>query len=743
MPGYDDENFSLTSSKKFGSIGFRRSGVSSKRKSELKAAISGPHTFDGGGVSTVLGDAPLRSLNDTRSPHPSSVSTVLNGSSSPPQKYVGGIRRNSDAPLRRHYSSLAWPSNHPTISSVHGSHHRTRATHSKPRKVDISKPLALDSSHFSSTSGIYPKRSPHSTQIDSGSRWSGTMATAVLKGNPNELTSPGLSYSHKQRWGSNPLDVLSDEFDPRTMMESLPALNMDLSTSGVSFGSVKQRTGGVSKALRTSRTMPFLVPEKAQPDLVYTDDSDSFSSPPSTPSTPVWETTVTSSMLKTDPKPTSKLELADVHTQIQEMIDSANRPFSTESGNNLGEDRELPSTPRNDIPLSLRPSNPTRRSFPRLAATHKRCVSSPPPGSEIYPVCPPDFHDRLLYRSVTPGVPHKPAPPASSPLETTPKSLASSTSMDIITPSTPTKNTSSERSDSPSVYSQPSPSSQIGDVTPTSSNPSSPDHPYTKNKHERLLAAISEGISSPTRPRPTAPLILGSGRGRTNDTYLAASPPDAETPAVPVIVVTDPNDDDLVYSESGFSIVDMYTGLADSSEVGLGRRRTRTAHSVSCVSPSRIERVLITIQHRSRHAFDTPTLRNSVSLNSPRLSQTTKERSSPYQEPLKKRASIFCPSLPSSFLSMSTLHEVEVAEATSTPRDRKSFYAAVGLKGLFRRSGSKGLPLGQSQTQASGAVGVTGGGGGAQPGSTSLVVPNAEAGDDVFKGGWGLFKWKR
>ena len=742
MPSYDDENSSLTSSKKFGSIRFRKLDVSTKRRSELKATISGPHTFDGGGVSTtVLGGAPLRTLNGIRSPHPNSVSTVLDGSFPPPQTSVRGVRRNSDVPLRQHYSSLAWPSNHSTIAPVHGSPHRqTRTTHMKPRKVGISKPLALDSSRFSSTSGIPRERSPRSTQTNSGSRWSRTTATGILKGGLDELTSQELSFSGKQHQGFNPLGVPSDEFDPRTMMESLPALNMGLSIGAASFGSVKHR--GVSKALRTSRTMLLSVHEKAKSDLAYMDDSDSFSSSPSTPSTPAWETTATSSMPETDLKLTNKLELADVHTQIQEMINSANRPFSTESWNHLGEDQEPLGTPRDDIPLSLRPSNPIFRSFPPLATTHKRCVSSPPLGSDIYRACQPDFPDRLLYRPVIPLVPHKPAPPVSSPPETTPTSPASPTPADTITPSTPTKKPSSERSDSPSVYSQPSPSSQTSDVTPTSSNVSSPNHPYAKSKHERLLAAISEGISSPTRPGPTAPSILGSGRGRTDDTNSAASPLDKEAQTVPVIVVTDPNDDDLVYSESGFSIIDMYAGSAENPEVGLRRRRTRTTHSVSRVSPFSIECVLITLQYQPRNAFDTPALRHSVSLNSPRLSQTTKERSPPSQEPLKKRASIFRPGLPSSFLSMSTLHEVEIAEATSTPRDRKSFYAAVGLKGLFRRSGSRGSSFGQTQTQTSGPAGTAGGGGGARPGST-LAAPNAEAGDDVSKGGWGLFKRKR
>lgn len=100
--------------------------------------------------------------------------------------------------------------------------------------------------------------------------------------------------------------------------------------------------------------------------------------------------------------------------------------------------------------------------------------------------------------------------------------------------------------------------------------------------------------------------------------------------------------------------------------------------------------------------------------------------------------SIFRPGLPSSFLSMSTLHDVEIAEATSTPRDRKSFYAAVGLKGLFRRSSSKG-----SLAQAQGNSTADAGGGRARPGSTSSAATGSEGGDDGSKGGWGLFRWKR
>lgn len=109
-------------------------------------------------------------------------------------------------------------------------------------------------------------------------------------------------------------------------------------------------------------------------------------------------------------------------------------------------------------------------------------------------------------------------------------------------------------------------------------------------------------------------------------------------------------------------------------------------------------------------------------------------------EPPKRRVSIFRPGLPSSFLSMSTLHEVEAAEAIRTPRDRKSFYATVGLKGLFRRSSSKGSLSDQAQTQANSTTDT---GGGTRPGSTSLAVPGPEGGDGTLKGGWGLFRWKR
>lgn len=135
--------------------------------------------------------------------------------------------------------------------------------------------------------------------------------------------------------------------------------------------------------------------------------------------------------------------------------------------------------------------------------------------------------------------------------------------------------------------------------------------------------------------------------------------------------------------------------------------------------------------------MDTPTLRSSVSFNSPRPTQVTWERSPSSQEPLKKRGSILRPGLPSSFLSMSTLHEVEAAEATNIPRDRKSFYAAVGLKGLFRRSSSKGSLFVQAQPQANGFADAMGGR------STPSAVPNPEAVDETSKGGWGLFKWKR
>jgi hypothetical protein len=89
---------------------------------------------------------------------------------------------------------------------------------------------------------------------------------------------------------------------------------------------------------------------------------------------------------------------------------------------------------------------------------------------------------------------------------------------------------------------------------------------------------------------------------------------------------------------------------------------------------------------------------------------------------------------------MSTLHEVESAGTASAPRERKSFYAAVGLKGLFRKSSSKGL---LTQAQANGTADANGGEGGGRPGSTSLVASGNESGEDVSRGGWGLFKWKR
>jgi len=139
--------------------------------------------------------------------------------------------------------------------------------------------------------------------------------------------------------------------------------------------------------------------------------------------------------------------------------------------------------------------------------------------------------------------------------------------------------------------------------------------------------------------------------------------------------------------------------------------------------------------------MDSPTLRSSVSFGSPRRSQVAWEPPPASHEPPKRRVSIFRPGLPSSFLSMSTLHEA--AEATSTARDRKSFYAAVGLKGLFRRSSSKVSLFGQAQAQANGTVDVARAGNGTRPGSTSLTAPSPEAGDDALKGGWGLFKWKR
>ena len=592
MPDYDDENNPLSSSKKFGSIRFRKSGTSSKRRSELKATISGPHALGGGGISTSLGDAPLRTLNGTRPlHHPNSASTLLNASP-PPQTSVGGTRRNSDMPLRQHPSSLAWPSNHPEMTPVHISpHHPPRTTPKKARKVDISKPLVLDSSRFSSAPGMSRGRSRRSTQINRGSRWSETVASDIFKGNPDKVASQGLSLSDQQALDPNLLGVPSDEFDPRTMMEPSPALDLDIPTGVASFGSVKLRTKKIDKTLRASRTALLPAPRKAKPDLVYTDDSDAFSSPPSTPSTPVWETTAALSISKTAPEPAASLELADVHAQIQAMIDSANRPFSTEPEDHPAQDQELTNTQRNDIPLSLRPGNPMRMSLPRLARAHRRSASSPPLGSDTYHTSPPDSRAWSSYRPISPVMS---APPASPPH--TPTSPTSTTPADPMTPTTPTKKPFSEcsGSDSPSVYSQLSPSSQIGNVTPTSSNTSSPDHPYARSKHDRLLAAISEGISSPTKPGHTAPSILGSRSGRVGKASLASPPLNTQIPAVPMIVVTDPNDDDIVYSESFFSIVDMYAGSVESFEAGVRRRRSRTANSVSHVSPSSIERVLIT-----------------------------------------------------------------------------------------------------------------------------------------------------
>jgi len=592
MPDYGDENYSLASSKKFGSIRFRKSGTSSKRRSELKATISGPHAFGDGGVSTSLGDAPLRTLNGTRPLHHlNSASTLLNVSPPPQQTFAGGARRNSDIPLRQHYSSLAWPSNHPAITPVHVSpHNPPRTTHKKARKVDISKPLVLDSSRFSSSPGMSRGRSYRSTQINRGSRWSETMASDVFKENPDEVTSQGLPLSDQQTLDSNPPGVPSDEFDPRTMMEPATALDLGIPSSVASFGSVKLRTRKIDKGLRASRTTLLPAPqERAKPDLVYADDSDAFSSPPSTPSTPVWETTAALSISGAPPKPAAKLELADVHAQIQAMIDSANRSFSTEFEDHLAQDQEPANTQRNDIPLSLRPGNPMRMSLPRLATAHRRSASSPPLGSELYHTSPPDSRAWLSYRPIPPVMS---TPPASPPR--TPTSPTSTTPADLMTPMTPTKKPSSECSDSPSVYSQLSPSSQISNVTPTSSNTSSPDHPYAKSKHDRLLAAISEGISSPTKPGPTAPSILGSRSGRVGGAGSAGPPLNTQVPTVPMIVVTDPNDDDLVYSESIFSIVDMYAGSVESFEAGVRRRRSRTANPVSHVSPSSIEHVLTT-----------------------------------------------------------------------------------------------------------------------------------------------------
>jgi hypothetical protein len=586
MPDYGDENVPLASSKKFSSIRFRRLSMSSKRRSELKAAISGPHLFDGGGIPTVVLDgAPLRTLDGTRLLHTNSASTALNGQSPTQHILTRGLRRNSDIPFRRHNSNLAWPTNHPAISPVHGSpHHSHRTASKKPRKADISRPIVPDSSRFLPTSGTTLKRSRSSAQINRKSRSSGTIAPTVLKGNSADVTSQNLPPSSNKLRGSTLLDKLSDEFDPRTMTESLPMLGLDLNATAASFGSVKERIGKIDKALRTSRTMLLPAPqEKAEPDLVFTDDSDAFSSPPSTPSTPVWGNMATPSIPKTNPKLANKLEIADVHAQIQAMIDSASRPSSTVFGEFLAQDQEPSNIYRNDIPPSLRPSNPIYRSSPRIVTTHRRSASSPPLGTGIHLAYPPDFSDRIFHRPITPVMQTKPPTPTSPPSDTTPTSPTSSTPSDLMIPATPTKKTSSEQSDSPSVYSQQSPFSQIDEATPTSSNASSPDQPHGKNKHERLLAAISEGISSPTKSGPTAPSILGSGHRRTGKPDLTPSPLYLDVPAVPVIVVTDPNDDDLVYSESSFSIVDMYAGSAESVEAGQ-RRRTRTASSVSHIN---------------------------------------------------------------------------------------------------------------------------------------------------------------
>lgn len=575
MPDYDDENSPLTSSKKFSSIKFRRSGVSIKGKGGLKAAISVPYALGGGGVPPPApSDPPLRTLNGTGTLQPNSTNPVLNG----PFSLAQSFRRNSEIPLQQHHSGLAWPSNHPEIIPTGGSPHPpTRGTRKKLRKADVSKLPALSSSRFSSMSGIARKRSPRSTQADTGFRLSETMSTSVPEVNSGEALVQEQSHSEKQVPGSDLLKIPSYEFDPRAEMEPLPALNLDL-TSAASFGSVKQRIRKIDKTLRTSRTMLLSVPaEKAKPELVYTDDSDAFSSPPSTPSTPTWETTLASSMPKTDPKLSNNLELADVHAQIQAMIDSANRPFSIESADIFDRGREPSATQRNDVPPSLRPGNIIHTSFPRYTIVHRRSASSPPLGSGIHHAYPLDFRNRLLFQPTMPVTPHGPAAPASRPLEMMPISPADST-----IPSTPAKKPSSEQSDSPSVYSQPSPSSQIYDVTPTSSYTSSPDHPYAKSKHERLLAAISEGIS-PTKPGPTAPSILGSNHSRADNTNLSNLPLVTRDPAVPVIVVTNPNDDRLVYSESNFSIVDMYAGSAEGSKTVL-RRRTRTASSVSDIA---------------------------------------------------------------------------------------------------------------------------------------------------------------
>ena len=580
MPDYGDENHLLTSPKRFGSIRFRRTGTSGKRRNELKATISGPHAFGG---SAVLGDAPLRAHGGTQLLHSNSVSTVMNEPPPTQQAIARGLRRNSDIPLRRHYSTLEWPTNHPEITPFHGSHHPRHTTRRKLQKVgNISRPLEQDSSRFSYTPGVPRKKSRRPPQISCESYSSGTIAHDALPGNPDGSTSrESLPFDEKAR-GSDPLDTPSDDFDPRTMEESLPALNLDFDTSSASFGSVKQRTRTIDKALRASRTTLLLAQEKMKPDLVYTDDSDGFSSPPSTPSTLAWETVTGQSVPQTDPKLATKMELADIHAQIQAMIDSANRPPSTDL-DYLAKPQAPSSTFRNDILPSLQPKNPIYKLFPRLSITHRRSASSPPLGSGVYHAYPPDFRDRSPYRPTIPVKEENPTPPASPPPEIAPTGTTPTIPADPVTPVTPTKKPSSERSDSPSVYSQQSPSSQIDDITPTSSNASSPDHPYAKSKHERLLAAISEGISSPTKPGPVVPTILGSGRHENDRAGPVDLPPRAAVPPVPIIVVTDANNDNLVYSESNSSIVDMYSGSAEG--IGAGqRRRTRTASSVSHVT---------------------------------------------------------------------------------------------------------------------------------------------------------------
>lgn len=582
MPDCDDENHPLTSSKKFSSIRFRRLSISSKRRSELKAAISVPHVFDGGGVSAItLGNLPLQALENTRFLHSNSAAIVTSGLPPPQSTLARGIRRNSDIPFEQHHSNFTWPTNHPEIISVYGSpHHTHRTTYKKPRKAEISKPFVPDSSRSSSVPGISRKGSHRSTQINRRPRFSGPIAAAVVNRNSDEVASQKPSLSDKLLRVSNLLGSPSDEFDPRIMMESYATLDLDLTTSAASFGSVKQRTRKIDKALRASRTMLLPVPQaNAKPDLVYTEDSDALPSPPSTPSTPVWETNAIPPIPKIDPKIATKLDLADVHAQIQAMIDSTNRPSSTDSGDFL-ECQGPSNTYQTSIPPCLRPSNPMSSSFPQLTTAHRRSASSPPLGSGTYHTYPSGIMDRMLYHPVTPVKQDSPTPPTCPPSKPKLANPISSTSADMITPSTPTKKSFSERSDSPSVYSQQSPSSQIDNVTPSSSNASSPDHPYAKNKHERLLAAISEGIPSPTKPGSVTPSTLWLGHSRSNKLDPPDPPLHTGVSTVPVIVVTDPDDDDLVYSESSFSIIDMYAGSAESTEGGR-RRRTRTANSVS------------------------------------------------------------------------------------------------------------------------------------------------------------------